>query len=496
MSHELTPSEIGALLDGVADPALKRRILDDPNARRELTSVLLALATAAKLKNEPTAQDLDLATRVRAKLAPQIAAAAIAGERKSHPASQPAGSAMRLAADSGAAAGTERSYIAHAAFVDQDTQVGHIRPVIVEIERAGSGVEVAAQIDCDRVMAAAAERAIHAAMQVLRDLGVGEAGTSGLRVNWTIAGAPASYSGASIGLAIALAVVAAVSGVRLPDGVVASGSVSEDGTIGHVAHAARKLAAASRERLATVLLPAAVAGDLPAAARSMPEPRLLLPRKLDEAVLSLLGVPLGIVTKRLAAATESDAGDASDGETAVLELWLSQPTSGGLGGNAVERGMMPVPDRRPNQWLVGDRVAIHARCSRAAHLAIFNFGTSGRMTMLLPNADQPRPMLRAGEVLSYPDGSAGGGITLTGPAGIERLVAVACDEPIEPPPPGQWALVVEPQDIAATLEKHVRSVRARAELAFNVVQPPPTLPRGAARSPTRPESRRMVSSDF
>lgn len=87
-------------------------------------------------------------------------------------------------------------------------------------------------------------------------------------------------------------------------------------------------------------------------------------------------------------------------------------------------------DSKPPAFHIGDRVNIVFEASRDCYLTLLNVGTSGKLTILFPNAMQPDNRIAAGQSHAIPGTSYGFEYVLQGPPGREMLKAVATLEPV------------------------------------------------------------------
>ena len=136
--------------------------------------------------------------------------------------------------------------------------------------------DVIPRVQCDPVMRAAAFRAAESSIAELERLGFTRSILDGLAIEWEVAGPPAAYEGASIGVAIALATAALVTGTTIDRDTVVSGAV-ESTAILKVSGIVEKYRAVASTGFARLLIPAESRKDLPPEARSAPRRGLFLP---------------------------------------------------------------------------------------------------------------------------------------------------------------------------------------------------------------------------
>lgn len=147
------------------------------------------------------------------------------------------------------------SYRVPVLLVDEPTGDGVVAELIVELTAApgrGDAIALGAADDAARL---AARRAVAAATALLRRLGHGAEATD-LEVAWQLGGARDVIAGPSLGLGLALAVVAGALGKPVPADVAVTGELDLDGRTIPVAGVERKVAAAREAGFTRVLVPA------------------------------------------------------------------------------------------------------------------------------------------------------------------------------------------------------------------------------------------------
>ncbi len=157
------------------------------------------------------------------------------------------------------------SYRVPVLLVDESTGAGVAAELIVELTAAPGQGRAVALGTTDEVARLAARRAVAAATALLRKLGHGAEATD-LEVAWQLGGAQDAIAGPSLGLGLALAVIARALGKPLPADVAVTGELDLDGRTVPVAGVERKAAAAREAGFGRVLVPAgsAVEGTLEA----------------------------------------------------------------------------------------------------------------------------------------------------------------------------------------------------------------------------------------
>ena len=94
-------------------------------------------------------------------------------------------------------------------------------------------------------------------------------------------------------------------------------------------------------------------------------------------------------------------------------------------------------------YRVGDTIRFGLAVNRDAYVALLNVGTSGGTTVIFPNRFHPSPRVEAGREVTIPAPESGFALTLRGPAGVERVRAIASEAPIA---------IGEAPDLAAAVE--------------------------------------------
>jgi hypothetical protein len=101
-----------------------------------------------------------------------------------------------------------------------------------------------------------------------------------------------------------------------------------------------------------------------------------------------------------------------------VEVWTSA-TSGSAAGRSQQAG------RNGATYQVGARIVVTFRANHDCYLTLLNIGTSGKLTILFPNAMHPDNRILANRLNEIPGPGDGFEYQLTGPPGIEKLKAVA-----------------------------------------------------------------------
>lgn len=459
MADALTELELESLLlNRQVTDSLRAKIGADPQVRVQISRILLALTIPRLIEGgeqEVQPQDVQAARD----LWPRILAMANEAAAKQGRTPVP----LRLVASSQPLeqrTPADRSATVWAAFINAAGGIGHIRPVVVDVADAPV-LSVEACSDCDTVMQAAALRGADAAIALLKRHGLMRLDRS-LAVNWLMReDHPTRYEGASIGLAVGVAVFSAVVRVEPSNDVLITGAVDQ-GMVGQVQGAQRKWEAASRHGFTTFIMPRASLPQLPPNAHARPDLRLVPVDSLEDAIKDLFDSALGLSSKKLAAAT-----DATPAQAARLEVFVTRPPT------PASRSLEFSPIRRPDRWYLGDSIAINVRCNRPVHVAVFNHGPSGQVTMLFPSAHEPDTHVNPAAPCSFPP------LTLGKPSGIERIIVIASENPIPCPDEGhlqfdypQWS-----DQIPSIIPNPIEQV----EMSFRVY-PAPEMANLASRS--------------
>jgi len=138
--------------------------------------------------------------------------------------------------------------------VDEATGDGVVAELLVELTEAPGQGKTVAMVPVDDAADAAARRAVNAAPGLLRRQGLG-AEPADLEVAWQVGGVGGAVAGPSIGLGVALAVVARALGKPVPADTAVTGELDLDGRTVPVSGVERKAAAARASGHTRVLVP-------------------------------------------------------------------------------------------------------------------------------------------------------------------------------------------------------------------------------------------------
>ena len=355
----------------------------------------------------------------------------------------------------------------HCLFVDPASGRGYIRPLFVKVLPAEGGLAVHSRVTSDRVMQAAVTRAVRATLGVLSRLGFSEAEAERHAVEWWIEGPAAEYEGASIGLGAALATAAAYAGLPVDRTAVVTGATDGERVV-RVAGIGPKWGAIRDLGFKMLILPEEDLSSLPSEARDATEPRLLAVATVEDAIVDVFGPALGLAGRRTFQAI-SVASQAK--ESIKIELRIEREEAYHRGTRSV--GIRP----RRQSFLVGDEIRILMRADRNCHLSLINIGSTGSVSILLPNALRDDTLVIAGQWTTFPKKEDGFSLPLLGPAGVEKIVAIASENPLDLKPDdfhqsGQFAEVTERTirgiDVVDRIIRH--HVLAHAEVEFFVTE--------------------------
>lgn len=76
-------------------------------------------------------------------------------------------------------------------------------------------------------------------------------------------------------------------------------------------------------------------------------------------------------------------------------------------------------------YKTGDKINLYFRSEKDCYLTLINYGTSGKLTVLLPNSLSQDNFVKGGRIYAIPGESYPFDYRLSGPAGIEKIKAIA-----------------------------------------------------------------------
>jgi hypothetical protein len=101
-------------------------------------------------------------------------------------------------------------------------------------------------------------------------------------------------------------------------------------------------------------------------------------------------------------------------------------------GRGSDRGIVDVWNQGGTGVSVhpGQRMKLSFRTHEDAYVVLIDIDTRGRASLLFPDNRYDDGFVRAGHTVTLPGRNAGYKLQVTGPAGVERIVAFASDEPL------------------------------------------------------------------
>jgi hypothetical protein len=140
--------------------------------------------------------------------------------------------------------------------------------------------------------------------------------------------------------------------------------------------------------------------------------------------------PLKAAPKAQGRQLRASAGKLSNPEAAFSVSVSTAPTSPRplpSGG----RDIAVRDSREPAQYRRGDKVTVRFQAGHDCYLTLLNIGSSGRLTILFPNALHRDNFITAGRVYEIPGPGDDFDFELQGPPGTEKLKAVATQTRVE-----------------------------------------------------------------
>ncbi len=114
----------------------------------------------------------------------------------------------------------------------------------------------------------------------------------------------------------------------------------------------------------------------------------------------------------------------SSQSTFKIDVWTQEGTS------STPRDISIVPKTDPSSYRIGDKITFFFRSNQDCYLTLFNLGTSGSITVLFPNRLFQDNFIRANQTYSIPGEGYSFEYMLGGPAGVERIKAIASMEKV------------------------------------------------------------------
>lgn len=79
---------------------------------------------------------------------------------------------------------------------------------------------------------------------------------------------------------------------------------------------------------------------------------------------------------------------------------------------------------KTKSYRIGDKINLYFRAEKDCYLTLLNYGTSGKMTVLLPNALSQDNLIKGGRTYAIPGETYPFDYILSGPSGTERIKAI------------------------------------------------------------------------
>ncbi len=171
--------------------------------------------------------------------------------------------------------------------------------------------------------------------------------------------------------------------------------------------------------------------------------------KTKRTMISILA-GLGLVAGAAAASGSASAGASGSVSAAYRSGGVDAQVvlAGRDGSRTLDPRLIPVPVDRSRDLTVdvwtdagngaalrpGEDVTVDFRVTRSAYVVVYDIDTNGRARLLFPTRRGDDGWVRAGELMRLPERGDGYRLMVTGPAGTERIVALASDKPLV----GRW----------------------------------------------------------
>jgi len=112
-------------------------------------------------------------------------------------------------------------------------------------------------------------------------------------------------------------------------------------------------------------------------------------------------------------------------QTFEIDVWTEKGTL------SSPRDISIIPKTSTVGYKIGDKITVFFRSGKDCYLNLFNFGTSGRVTVLFPNLLFQDSFIRAEQTYAIPGENYPFEYELGGPAGIEKIKAIATTAKID-----------------------------------------------------------------
>lgn len=147
-------------------------------------------------------------------------------------------------------------------------------------------------------------------------------------------------------------------------------------------------------------------------------------REDPETMSELVGNQLGAIENAPGSGPLAAQKDAAE-----FSIQLSVEEASGT--SARSRDIVVRPSGKKNEYQAGDKIVVEFEATRDCYLTLLNIGTSGKLTILFPNALYRENLIKAGTRYQIPGADYGFDYVLQGPAGVEKLKAIATLEKTE-----------------------------------------------------------------
>ena len=142
-----------------------------------------------------------------------------------------------------------------------------------------------------------------------------------------------------------------------------------------------------------------------------------------EAILEKLNADLD-ETKKLSKSLATMSKISNSQSAFKVRVWTE------AGAERSVRDISVIPYGSAESYQLGDEITINFSASRDCYLTLINIGTSGKLTVLFPNAFVQENFIRANQVYSIPGEEYPFLYKLTGPVGSEKIKAIATIKPV------------------------------------------------------------------
>lgn len=218
-----------------------------------------------------------------ANIRPKVLSASSATVEPTVPAPSPASSTATLRA-------------CQSLFLDMENQQGHVLPVWVRLQ-TGKPHSVHTRINCDAVMQNSALQAVHSAFHLVRESGFDDIHLDNHAIEWWVGKQEIRYEGASLGLAVAMATISALTGLQVDSRTAVTGAVERGQLVAVTGISEKWESIRSLGTFSRLIVAPGNLADLPAEAWSEPNLKISAVPTLEAAVAEVFG---GMQSTRLA----------------------------------------------------------------------------------------------------------------------------------------------------------------------------------------------------